>query len=166
MKVYLAGPDVFRSNAEEFGESLKYICKKNKVQGLWPLDNEIKGKNKSKKKIATEIFLGNVAMIDKCDAVIANIEAFRGASVDPGTAFEIGYARALNKPVFAYDGAHIPISYKDRVFLMRDIDVLPRDSYPNVEDFGLTENLMIAIGVESISNTFEEALNKAIRSLK
>lgn len=41
----------------------------------------------------------NRAMIDDCDAVLANLE---GTDVDSGTAAEVGYACGRGKPVFAF----------------------------------------------------------------
>ena len=34
--------------------------------------------------------------------MLANLEPFRGSEPDSGTAFEVGYALALGKPVYAY----------------------------------------------------------------
>jgi nucleoside 2-deoxyribosyltransferase len=40
-KIYLAGPDVFLSNAIEIGQKKKDLCKKYGFEGHFPLDNKI-----------------------------------------------------------------------------------------------------------------------------
>ena len=37
-----------------------------------------------------------------CDLLIANLTPFRGVSTDAGTAFEVGFMRALGRPVLGY----------------------------------------------------------------
>ena len=37
-----------------------------------------------------------------CDAAVANLTPFRGVSADAGTAFEVGFMRALGRPVLGY----------------------------------------------------------------
>jgi hypothetical protein len=37
-----------------------------------------------------------------CDAVILNLTPFRGPSADVGSAYEMGFMRALGRPIFAY----------------------------------------------------------------
>ena len=49
--------------------------------------------------ILTTIYVINVKDIDEADVVVANVEPFRGACVDDGTAFEIGMAAAKGKPL-------------------------------------------------------------------
>ena len=40
-----------------------------------------------------------------CDLLIANLTPFRGVSMDSGTAFEVGFMRALGRPVLGYTTA-------------------------------------------------------------
>jgi nucleoside 2-deoxyribosyltransferase len=128
--VYLAGPDVFLRNAKERGEELKAICAKYGFNGLYPLDGETDSKPEF---LARDIFKANIKLINSAKFVLANVTPFRGPSLDAGTAFEIGYAVAKGIPVYSYTNSNLS-EYKDRV--------IP-DEY-SVEDFGLSENLMIA----------------------
>ena len=79
-----------------------------------------------------------------------SVSSFRGPGMDPGTAYEIGYMRAKGRPVFAY--SNDPASYAGRV-----PDARPRDGSlvdgagQSVEDFGLSENLMIACAAMDFS---------------
>ena len=43
-----------------------------------------------------------LAMLDRLDAVVADLSPFRGPHVDDGTAFELGYAAACGFPIFGY----------------------------------------------------------------
>lgn len=147
-KVYLAGPEVFLSNAKAYFEQMKKLCETHQFEPLVPLDNEVPSW-KTGVHAAGAIFDGNVAMIKKADFLIANISPFRSPSCDPGTAWEIGAAYALGIPVFAYSKTHV--EYKERLDNRKD--------YGIVEDFGLTDNLMIACAVQQpIYHTFTEAL--------
>ncbi len=101
-RVYLAGPEVFLPNAKEIGEHKKALCKKYDFEGVFPLDNEVDAKDKTPRDIGFCISALNEELIRSCDFVIANITPFRGPSADVGTAYEMGFAHALGKVVFAY----------------------------------------------------------------
>lgn len=148
-KIYLAGPDVFRADAKLHGQRLKDAVFAAGGEPLWPFDNEVAGEGAT---AAEEIFAGNCAMLQACAAVVANISPFRGPNMDPGTAFEIGYAIALGKPVVLYSYAFIR-DFAERTNAM----ALALGDYPTVENFGLTDNLMICAGV-GVLGSFEAAL--------
>lgn len=46
---------------------------------------------------ANGIYHANLEMIRSADAVLANLNAFRGIEPDSGTCFEVGFATALGK---------------------------------------------------------------------
>lgn len=100
-KIYLAGFDVFRPDAIEHGEKLKKLCTAAGVIGLYPLDNDIP-QGLAMEDSAQWICKSNMAMLTQADAVLANLESFRGHEPDSGTVFEVGVAIALGKPVWAY----------------------------------------------------------------
>ncbi|WP_291208914.1 nucleoside 2-deoxyribosyltransferase [Hyphomonas sp.] len=169
--LYLAGPDVFRQNAEEFGQALKATCLNAGFTPLWPLDQEPPEAELSPRQMAHRICSLNLRMLQKADAVLANIEPFRGPGMDAGTAFEIGVAFAIGKPVFAYSSDFR--SYAQRVsdqyhghrrpWAMR-LKPVGEEIYAEgmqVENFGLEDNLMIACTVKWIAGSAEEALDRA-----
>lgn len=157
MKVYVAGPDVFRPDAKENAEVVRALLKGEGITALIPIDNDVDFHNKHPGMIAFEIYAKNVAMIDEADAVLANIEPFRGAHMDPGTAFEIGYAVARGKPVYCFT-PHAGTTMVDRIE-WREIGGMFRDnSNMLVENFGETENLMITVPSKGIFKTLEKAL--------
>ncbi len=147
MKIYLAGPDIFRKNAKAYSKFLKNICNNYGHESLCPLDNEVDLQNPNASKI---IFDANFKMIKECDAVLANMEPFRGPSIDVGTAWEIGAAKALGKKIILYNSTNI--LYKDKT--------TGCERFPTVEDFGLEDNLMIIHGADFMVNILGEALDK------
>jgi nucleoside 2-deoxyribosyltransferase len=102
LKIYLAGPEVFLPDAASVaGQKIK-LCDAYNFIGISPVDNEIDLSDLSKHEKALRIATANEDAIRSCDLVIANLTPFRGPSADVGTAYEIGFARTLGRPVFAY----------------------------------------------------------------
>lgn len=157
--VYLAGPAVFRRDAHSHGAALKQRCRALGLEPLWPLDNVVSQGEPG--AVARDLRQMNCAMIARAVAVIADISPFRGPNMDPGTAFEIGYAAALGKALFLYSGS--PHSLRDRTAANADLQrddrgrLLDADGM-EIEDFGLRENLMIATWVDHIYDDVEDAL--------
>ena len=141
--VYLAGFDVFLPDAAAHGERLKALAARHGFDGLFPLDNQTPP-GLAGAALAQWIYRANVAMIQRADLVMANLNPFRGAEPDSGTAFEVGYAIACGKPVWAYTEqadsliAQVAVGTADTP--ARAIDA---QGY-TVEDFGLNLNLMLA----------------------
>jgi nucleoside 2-deoxyribosyltransferase len=142
MKVYLAGPDVFLPNAVEIGRRKVDLCRRYGLTGLFPLDNEL---NLDASNPSMQIFRGNEAMMIEAGAVIANLTPFRGPGADAGTVYELGFMAGRGKLCLGYSNR--PSPYADRV---REISAVTSHrgrlidaSGLTVEDFGLTDNLMI-----------------------
>lgn len=140
MKIYIAGPDVFEKNAVEIGRKYKDMCSSHGHIGLYPLDNECES--------SEEIYRGNIGLIDKSDAVIANGNEFRG-EMDVGTAFEVGYAAAKNKKIVIYLNNTSSLVEK---YGSED------ENGRTVEDFGHPLNLMLAESATIVGGGFETAL--------
>jgi nucleoside 2-deoxyribosyltransferase len=161
IKIYLAGPDVFRQNAIEHFNNLKEICRKQGFEGIAPLDNtvEINSEDECTPIHSNLIFTANVDMIKECDIIVANIEPFRGAGVDDGTAWEIAYGFALGKKIWGYSD-YSNLSLKAITNVM--FDITRQEHYPIVENFGNTANLMIVESIKksggNIFKTFEECI--------
>ncbi|KAA8697406.1 Uncharacterized protein ALO80_00383 [Pseudomonas caricapapayae] len=147
--VYLAGFDVFRPDAIEYGRYLKALCTAHGLEGLYPFDNEVTP-GRTPHETAQQIYAMNVAMIRRCSAVLANLNVFRGLEPDSGTAFEVGMAVALNKPVWAY---FEPVPSL-RELVPHDAGGLDPQGF-TVEDFDLPRNLMLACSWAGTSSTVE-----------
>ena len=109
-RIYLAGPEVFLNNAREIGENKKILCKKYGFEGIFPLDVGVDPEGKTPREVGLWISGVNERLIRSCDIVIANITPFRGPSADVGTAYEMGFAHALGKRVFAYTNISVPFT--------------------------------------------------------
>lgn len=158
--IYLAGPDVFRPDAAAWGMRLKALCADAGAIGLYPLDNAA-GLDPAAIRAA------NLAMIERCDAVVANITPFRGPSADAGTVYELGYAAALDKLVVAYS-ADAASDYAARVPALSGDPGAPRDHDDMlIETFDppLTDNLMLACGVAALLADAELAIRSAVAML-
>ena len=147
-RVYLAGPEVFLANAKEIGENKKALCKKYGFDGVFPIDVEVDAKGKSPREVGLCISGINEDLIKSCDIVIANITPFRGPSADVGTSYEIGFAHALGKKVFAYTNVAVPFTERTVKALnnrvSRSSDGMLRDAQGMfIEECELTDNLMI-----------------------
>ena len=135
-KVYLAGPSVFRSDAILDGKRLKKLCKDRNLEGLYPLDNELPSEIPFD-DTADWIKSSNQELIRSADVILAEVSPFRGPNMDPGTAYECGYAEALGKPVYYW--TRDMRSMHSRMGA-RDED----DEGRSIDNFDLVENLMIA----------------------
>ncbi|PLX68787.1 MAG: nucleoside 2-deoxyribosyltransferase [Denitrovibrio sp.] len=155
-KVYIAGPDVFLPDAVAHGKKLKRITKENGFEGLFPLDNEIKGDDPA--ELAEKIKVANINMIRNCDAVVANLLPFRGPEPDSGTVWEVGFAQALGKVVIGYCSDVRSLKQKTIETLNLDSTAVQDAEGFEIEDFGLTHNLMFADIVTC--NSFEEAISR------
>ena len=142
---------MFFPSPREEAEILKQACAKHDLRGVFPTDANHE-KPDDKNSLAGIIYSGNVRLLDECDGVIANMMPFRGVSMDVGTAFEIGYAIAQGKPVFAWSSAHDK-NYQERVASMGIDDGM------SIEDFEITDNLMVVIPLSdgTVHPSFESA---------
>lgn len=149
MRVYLAGPDVFLPDPLARGAALKAICARHGILGVFPMD-----------PLASEppdwaglpefqrISLRNEAHIRAADALIANLTPFRGPSADVGTVFEIGFMRALGRPVFGWSNTAADFASRTRAFVGDAARVAADGEWRDgeamaLERFGCLDNLMI-----------------------
>jgi len=142
LKIYLAGPDVFDTDAVEKGEALKALCSQYGFEGHFPLDNII-DIDASPYAMAKAIREANIRLLESCDIIMANLNPFRGFEPDSGTVYEVGYAAALQKMVFGYASDR-----RMMIERLRDKEGLPSDARlcrdgKIIEDFGLSHNLMM-----------------------
>ena len=165
MRVYLAGPEVFLADRDAIAAEKRAICAAHGMVGVFPTDPAPGAPQADTDWM--RIYLGNEAHIHGCDALIANLTPFRGASADPGTAYELGFMRALGRPVLGYSNAPGNFTMRSLQHLRgavqrRGNGVWEDADGMEVEDFGLTDNLMIDGGIAAaggvlVVNPVEEA---------
>lgn len=141
LQVYLAGPDVFLPDAAAQARAKIAICARYGLVGRAPVE-------------ATPlpdaapwrgIFRADLAMMEACDVIIANLTPFRGASADAGTLVELGWFLGRGRKVFGYSNS--AMLFPARSAAQRG--ALP-DPLPGLaeENFDLPDNLMIQGAVE------------------
>ena len=139
--IYIAGFDVFRKDALEYGKRLKNICGKYGFNGFFPFNNKICNPK--------DVFLADLNLIDKSDIIIANLNNFRGYDIDSGTAFELGYGYSKHKVLIGYRGDVRPLT--------EQLGYTDKNGF-NVENFNMPINLMIGMSVKIINGKFEDCL--------
>ncbi len=154
MKIYLAGPDVFRPDALAWAERARAACAAAGHQALVPLDGV--------ETTATGIFDANIDLIRSADAVLANLNPFRGCEPDSGTCVEVGFALALGKQVIGYLASNETTTervarWQGQPLADRDGRLVDHDGL-HVEDFGLRLNLMLAVALRLVTGGLDEAL--------
>ena len=150
-RLYLAGFDIFRPDAKEHGLRLKELCAQHGFEGAYPLDTEVPA-GVTKGERAQWVYKADIDLLDGSDGVLANVNPFRGLEPDSGTAFEIGYAIARGKPVWAYTEA-APV--RDRLG-----GALVDSEGFEVEDHDLPVNAMIGVPCRLVYGTAADCLRE------
>lgn len=151
-KIYLAGPDVFRPDAIEYGKTLSDMVRNAGHIPLFPSDNKFP---ENSPDLSKQIFDANVNMIKDCDVVLANLDDFRGDEPDSGTAWEVGFAHALGKRIIGYrkDSKSMLEKIADGKNIDRD------ENGMIIEDFGFPLNLMLVHSMDYlVIGEFKDAL--------
>jgi nucleoside 2-deoxyribosyltransferase len=152
-RIYLAGPDVFLANAREIGDRKRVICTDHGLVGVFPSDEE--GACDPTLPLREQGLAISRAMeraMQTCDAMVVNLTPFRGPSADVGSAYEMGFMRALGRPIFAYTNDNRP--FLDRVAALCGGALRQRPTGEHedpdgmaIEAFELHDNLMLVGGV-------------------
>ena len=149
--IYLAGPDVFLADAEAAGLAKKDLCAAHGFVGRFPLDAELAMAPDA--HLSTRIYEANLNLLQASDVVVANLTPFRGVSADVGTVFEVAYALALRKPIFAYTNAAESLLNRVALNFGRRAEIRNERTFADdgmvIEDFGLAENLMIVEAIRA-----------------
>ena len=147
---YLAGPDVFLPNAVAHAARKVAICRRYGLRGLPPLNEDVETAAKALDKaldktldVWQSIYEKDIAMMERCDIIIANLTPFGGASADAGTLIEVGWFLGQRKPVFGY--SNNSESFEQR--MRRQLGEGHADL--GIEGFHLPDNLMIVGAVHS-----------------
>jgi nucleoside 2-deoxyribosyltransferase len=148
-RIYLAGPEVFLPDPLGAGRRKVEMAARHGLLGVYPLDATLDLSGLTPLQQAARIAAANEGLMRTCDGAIANLTPFRGVSMDSGTAYEVGFMRALGRPVFGY--TNVTADYADRARAYRSRTIPSGDGDRMdiaIEDFGHAENLMITCGIE------------------
>ena len=157
MRVYLAGPEVFLAEAASIAAAKKAICARFGLDGVFPTD--LHPDTPAEPEAHWAIYAQNEAHLRGCDALIANLTPFRGPSADAGTAYELGFMRALGRPVFGY--AYVAGDFAQRTLVALGPRIRRRadgtwedEEGMALEEFGLIDNLMLDGGIRASGGVF------------
>ena len=180
---------VFEPDPTVIFDQMKSLCLAHGVTGVAPLDNQIGLEGIAPgKPLLERIVQADIALMHELDAAVFCLDGFRrGPEMDAGTAFEVGYMKALGKPIagwtrdirpypqrvaeyfqstFAQPLSHAtPGSVGGTSGLRRDPDGLL------VHSEGCLQNAMIHIGIElaggliAANADWRQAFNQAVASI-
>ena len=156
-RLYLAGPDVFRPDAPDHGQRLVALCASYGFDAVFPLSGALPALPPD--ALARHIYENNIAHIAACDAVLANLDFFRGPEPDSGTCFEVGYATALGKRVVGYVPEDGSFAQRIRRRHPHAVGAGAKDAQGwELEEFGLPLNLMLGVPCRIVVGGVREAL--------
>jgi nucleoside 2-deoxyribosyltransferase len=142
------------ANAREIGAWKRSICERHGLDGVFPGDEEdVCGPTLPPVEQGLAISRAMESVMRTCDAMIVNLTPFRGPSADVGSAYEMGFMRALGRSIFAY--SNDSRSFLDRVAAFRGgVRTRPTGEHEDadgmgIEPFTLHDNLMLAGGIVS-----------------
>jgi nucleoside 2-deoxyribosyltransferase len=147
-RMYLAGPDVFAAGALEIGDLKKQVCARHGMAGVYPSDLVKLDPQLSPRDQALAIYDVLERAMHDCDGAFVDLTPFRSPSMDVGTAFEMGYMKALGKPVFAYSNHASPFSTRVVAHFGGHVRMRPDGSREAadgmaIEEFDMADNLML-----------------------
>ena len=118
MKVFLAAP-LFSEAEREFNSK---IAKKLREKGfeVW-LAQESSFIQHDTHKEKKSIYEGDISALNGSDVVVAVLD---GAEVDAGVAYEMGYAKALEKPIIGLKTDYRTFSGMEEVNLMLEVSLI------------------------------------------
>ena len=149
---YLAGFEMFYPDGKERGEAWKATAAKYGIIGYFPTDEapqdqypEYEPKDDSTAEKLKKGFLHDVNHMRRSDIIIAQLEDWRGAEPDSGTAFEAGMCYGLGYPCYYFMSDSRPLierisCHKGEDGLYRDVEgyVVENFGYPVASRLGST----------------------------
>ena len=180
---------VFERDPAAIFDRMKTLCLAHGVVGVAPLDNQIglvgivPGKD-----LLERIVRADIGLMDSLDGAVFCLDGFRrGPEMDAGTAFEVGYMKALGKPIAGWTRDIRPYPQRVADFfrsafgeelvlataglvggtsgLLRDPDGIL------VHSEGCAQNAMVHVGIElaggvvAVDTDWERAFSAAVASV-
>jgi nucleoside 2-deoxyribosyltransferase len=135
------------------GALKRAICERHGLVGIFPADEEDDfDPASSLGQRALAISRAMERVMQTCDAMIVNLTPFRGPSADVGSAYEMGFMRALGRPIFAYTNDSRLFLERVRAFWGDAVRLRPTGEHEDldgmaIEPFELHDNLMLVGGI-------------------
>lgn len=165
--VFLSGPERYDADAEQIYDAMKAICRKYGLHAYSPLDmvngvSQMDTENPYTK--AANLFDNWQQHVRNCDAIIANLNDYRGYECCNDVGFECGMAFQLGKKMYGYmDNTSAMI---ERVPHLGAEGGYRDMTGSNVENFDYPLNLMFSCSMQIFEGKFEEIIAKAAEDIK
>ena len=164
--VYLAGPERYDKDAKELYKKRKELCASYGLQAFTPADwaeGVEKMDTDCPYTAAANQFDSWQQHVRNCDAIIADLNDYRGYECSNDVAFECGMAFQLGKKMYGYVDDIRPA--KEKV-----PNLGPEHEYrdmtgANVEDFNYPVNLMFSCSMDIREGKFEEVIKEIAKDL-
>ena len=165
-KIYISGPQYMLPDAEEYKNNQLKLCEQYGFQGLHPLDTDIDFAEAGP-VVAKNLYTSLEVMMRECDVIVADCNPLRGALMDDGAAYELGYCNALRKPSYGYVAELNSLSASIIKYFSLEKNsegkYIDSHGYEVGDDFGTTINLMMQHGMSEsggrlIAGSFEDTL--------
>lgn len=166
-RVYLSGPERYDEGAEEIYQKMAHICDAYDLEAITPITWE-KGVTKIDSgdayTRAANQFQNYQQKVRSCDAIIANLNDYRGYECSNDVGFECGMAFQLGKKRYGYmdDTRYM----KDRVPHLGSEKHYRDHTGSNVENFDYPLNLMFGCSMEIFEGSFESVIGEIAARIK
>lgn len=162
ISVYLAGFEVFAPDGPERAERMRQVCRDAGLTPISPLDKGDDTPEGDTRPLVDVIYQNNIDMIDRADAVVANVNHFRGPDPDAGTSFEVGFAAGRGKKTYVYSSdGETAVERVERFYgpvtPVEGGGFVDQDGM-TVENFGQPFNLMLSSSSTVVYGSFEECI--------
>lgn len=164
--VYLADLVRYEEGAGQIYEKRKELCRRYGLEALTPLDlaqgrEWVQSPNRYTQ--AADLTENYLELIRECDAVVADLNNYRGYECANDVGFECGVGLELKKKLFGYMQDTRPciekIPHLGEEAEYRDM------TGSNVENFNYPANLMFACSMKIYESKFEAAIKQVAESL-
>ena len=118
MKVFLAAP-LFSEAEREFNCKLTRRLRESGFE-VW-LAQEAPFIQQGSHEEKLKIYEVDISALKTCDVVLAILD---GVEVDPGVAYEVGYAKVLGKPIVGFKTDYRTFSEMEEVNLMLEVSLI------------------------------------------
>lgn len=118
--IYIAGPECFYTHGFEMLNAMRRRAESLGFQVTLPNDNPLDMDNEDLQKRADSIFADLETDMNHSTAIIADLEAYRGAEPDSGTVYELGMAYARGIKCYGYTRDKRSLATKNQGAYLKD----------------------------------------------